>query len=127
MRPFLFCVEIRRRNLCTMPNLCPESRSITYGKSLRQRTCGAPPATTLAITTLCLLAFSARAFAIGAPRYVESVFHPGDFALVEQGRAVPLRVDTNDYSAVVPSVTDLQEHLTPLTERSPSILNKDES
>jgi hypothetical protein len=110
-----------------MPNLCPESRSITYRKSLRQRTCGAPPATTLAITTLCLLAFSARAFAIGAPRYVESVFHPGDFALVEQGRAVPLRVDSNDYAGVVRAVTDLQGDVTRVTGRSPSILNEDES
>src|SRR5260370_326905 len=126
MRPFLFCVEIRRRNRCTMPNLCPESRSITYGKSLLFLMIRRPPRSTLAITTLCLLAFSARAFAIGAPRYVESVFHPGDFALVEQGRAVPLRVDTNDYAGVVRAVTDLQGDVTRVTGRSPSILKEDE-
>src|SRR5215470_5137971 len=85
--------------------LYPESRPITCGKSVRQGTWGARPARTWAITTLCLFALSARAFCIGEPRYIENVFHQDDFALVEQGHAIPLLVDTNDYAGVVRAVT----------------------
>src|SRR6516225_7111209 len=108
-------------------DLYPESRTITCGKTVRQGTWGARPARTLTITTLCLLALSARAFCIGAPRYIENVFHQGDFELVEQGHAIPLLVDTNDYAGIDRAVTDLQGDITRVTGRSPSILHEDES
>jgi hypothetical protein len=79
-----------------------------------------------AITTLCLLAFSSRAFAIGTPRYVESVHHPGDFALVKQGNAAPLRVDAADYGGVVRAVNDLQQDIVRVTGKSPLILHGEE-
>src|SRR5215469_13007532 len=77
-----------------------------------------------AITTLCLLAITTRLF--GAQRYFESVYHPGDFALVEQGHAVPLRVDANDYAGVMRAVTGLQADVNRVTGRFPAILNEDE-
>ena len=79
----------------------------------------------VAITALCLLAVTTRLF--GAQRYVDSVYHQGDFALVEQGHAVPLRVDANDYAGVVRAVTGLQADMNRVTGGSPSILNEDES
>jgi hypothetical protein len=71
---------------------------------------------------LSIVAFSTRAFGIGAPHYVETVYHKGDFALVRQDTAVPLCVDANDYSGVVRAVSDLQGDIERVTGKSPMIL-----
>jgi hypothetical protein len=81
----------------------------------------------LAITTLYLLAFATRAFPDGRPRYVETVYHKGDFALVTHGVPAALRVDTTDYPGVIRAVTDLQGDIARVTGESPSIIHEDES
>ena len=108
-----------------MPSMRHETMSIPSSESLHECARGVRRAVAFAISTLCLLALSTQAFPIGQSHYVETVYHKGDFVLVEPGVAAPLYVDMNDHAGVVRAVTDLQGDVARVTGLSPSIRHED--
>lgn len=66
---------------------------------------------TMALLALALATLTARGFALGQPRYVESVPAPGSFPLVRGRGAATLYVDSSDYPGVARAAHDLQQDI----------------
>src|SRR5882762_4450733 len=69
------------------------------------------------IFCLALSAFhqTARAVTIGDERYVENIYHSGDFKIVEKDAVAPLFVDARDFPGVIRAVNDLQQDVERVT------------
>src|SRR5882762_9745154 len=72
---------------------------------------------------LCLIALEPSSFGIGQDRYVESVARPGSFSIADHETSASLSVDPNDYVGVVRAAKDLQNDITRVTGRHPSMPN----
>ena len=72
---------------------------------------------------LALGAFPETCFGIGHERFVATEYEPGDFTLVENGRAAPLAVDANDYPGVTRAANDLSRDILRVTGVAPRFLN----
>jgi hypothetical protein len=73
------------------------------------------------LMTVFLAGFTTCVFGLG-PRYVENVYHQGDFALVRHGKTVPLCIDDHDYPGVIRAVSDLQRDIERVTGKLPAIV-----
>ena len=62
-----------------------------------------------------------RALPIGEDRYVDSVYHSGDFSVVTRNAAATLLVESTDFPGVVRAVSDLQADIERVTSRSATI------
>ncbi|MBZ5582455.1 MAG: glycosyl hydrolase 115 family protein [Acidobacteriia bacterium] len=68
--------------------------------------------------------FSSHLFALGQPRYVETVARPGSFAVAQGKTAATLWVDAADWPGVVRAVSDLQADIERVTGVKPAISNQ---
>src|SRR6266404_6043695 len=77
------------------------------------------------ILLLVLSAFhpAVQAATIGDERYVENIYHSGDFKVVEHDAAAPLFVSSGDYPGVIRAVNDLQQDIERVTGRKPSVVH----
>src|SRR5437660_678454 len=64
----------------------------------------------------------AQAVTIGDERYVENIYHSGDFKMVEKDSAAPLFVGSGDYAGVIRAVNDLQQDVERVTGRKTSVV-----
>ncbi len=63
------------------------------------------------------------AIAIGQERYVENSHRPGSFTLADHNRLATICVDENDYWGVVRAAHDLQQDISRVTGRTPSVID----
>jgi len=75
------------------------------------------------LAAVCLLAASQAAFAIGQPRYLESVAAPGSFPIAQAKAAASLYVDSADWPGVARAVADLQADIERVTAIRPPVVN----
>ena len=75
----------------------------------------------LALTLLATLA-SARAHALGQPRFVTNSPDRGALALAAGGKAIPIKVDSTDFPGVIRAAHDLQADIQRVTGISPQFV-----
>jgi Glycosyl hydrolase family 115 len=73
---------------------------------------------------LFLVTWYGTGFALGRPKYVEFLRHPGDFAISEGKSSATIYVDANDHAGVVRAVGDLRADVARVSEHAPAITNK---
>src|SRR5258708_22873140 len=76
------------------------------------------------ILCLALSAFhpTVQAVTIGDERYVENIYHSGDFRLVDKNTVALLVVDSGDYPGVIRAVNDLQQDVERVTGRKTPVV-----
>lgn len=77
------------------------------------------------ILALVLCFPTARAFALGQKKYVETVRSANAFTIAQGASLATLYVDANDYAGVVRATGDLQADIGRVTGRTPAIINAD--
>jgi hypothetical protein len=77
----------------------------------------------LLLLSLCLVA---RGFALGQPRYIETVNARGSFPLVQAKAAAAVYVDSGDHAGVVRAVGDLVADVTRVTGSTPATAHDDQ-
>ena len=71
----------------------------------------------------CLLCvFSASAFGLGEPRYVQETRSPGSFVLAQSKSVAALCVDPSDYAGVIRAVKNLQADIARVTRLTPALV-----
>src|SRR5580658_6967911 len=70
---------------------------------------------------LTFVLLTAKLWALGGPRYVETSPRPGAFALVENGSAAALRVDAADWPGVLRAARDLQADVNRVAGVTPAL------
>jgi hypothetical protein len=76
------------------------------------------------LAALCLLALTREGRALGQPRYVETIPHPGSFTVARNKTLAPIYVDVSDYVGVIRVVHDLQADITRVTNYTPTVINE---
>jgi len=74
-----------------------------------------------------LFLFASDGFALGQAQYVEKVYSPGSFPIVQQGVAANLYVETNDFAGVLRATGDLQKDILRVTGLAPTITHEENS
>ena len=67
------------------------------------------------LAALSFLVLHSASFGLGQERYVETVSHPGSFAIAQGGVAASIYVDANDYPGVIRAAHDLQSDIARVT------------
>jgi hypothetical protein len=75
----------------------------------------------LVFVVLGLFSLVRHSSALGQIRYVENVYSPGSFPIVQRNAAAAIYVDTNDWAGVVRAVGDLRADVHRVTSRKPTI------